>query len=386
MNSSVNTTVFNILLQSIRLNDVQDAVSKAESIISENIINWDDLYSASGQHSIRPQLAKLITSVDPSLIPNEFRQKLDLAHHEILYRQMSFVSEFLKIRQLLHSAGIMAVPFKGFWIASEFYGNLADRESIDIDLFVRDSDLGQIAAIMINEGYKPQNDFLKYSIDEIKKYFHEYNFDRFEGNERLFHVEFHWRMSTENYGMDITFEDLSSEIAPGKLQDHEIDVFSPSANLLLTVMHHGGRDLFSELKQVLDIAMIMKNDPGLDWKMILHQADRFKVRNLVLVAVSLASDLSGVQIPEEIEVIVSSEKITKLVENRKRFLEQISEMKSGLVLGLNRWWFRMRALTSLRIKMKLTWLIMVLLFTSFLVPGKLRKYFPYSELSSRSSL
>ena len=41
----------------------------------------------------------------------------------------------------------MAVPFKGFWIASEFYGNLADRESVDIDLFVKENDLEKIAVV-----------------------------------------------------------------------------------------------------------------------------------------------------------------------------------------------------------------------------------------------
>ena len=88
---------------------------------------------------------------------------------------------------------------------------------------------------MEREGYKPQPGlFTIYSIEEIKKNFHEYNFDRFEGDERLFHVEFHWRMSTANYGMDISLDDLSSEIVKGKLQDQEIEVFSPSANFLLT--------------------------------------------------------------------------------------------------------------------------------------------------------
>ena len=62
-------------------------------------------------------------------------------------------------------------------------------------------------------------------------------------------------------------------------------------------MHHGGRDLFRELKQVLDFAMILKKDPELNWEMILKEADRFNVRNLVLIAVKLASDLTGIKIP-----------------------------------------------------------------------------------------
>ena len=42
----------------------------------------------------------------------------------------------------------------------------------------------------------------------------------------------------------------------------------------------------------------------------------------------------------------------------------------------------MRALTSLRIKFKITWLIVVVLIVTYLVPEGLRKYFPYGELAA----
>jgi hypothetical protein len=382
VNKTVAEPVYNLLLQSIRVDNPEDAKQTSEKIISGNDINLDDLFFVSEQHSIKPQLANLINRSDSSLIPKEFREKINLEHRGNLCHQMNFVAEFLRIRKLLNDAGILIVPFKGFWLANEFYGNLADRESVDIDLFVKENDLEQIAVLMAGNGYMPQKDFLPYTVSEIKKNFHEYNFDRFEGDERLFHVEFHWRMSTEVYGMDIRLEDLSSEILKGKLQDREIDVFSPSANFLLTVMHHGGRDLFRELKQVLDFAMILKKDPGLDWMMILNEAERFKIRNLVFVAVRLAADLSGVQVPDEISEKCSSLKVKKLAENRKSYLAEMPAMRSGIIPGLNRWLFRVRALSGLKVKIRMTWVIVSLLLISYLVPAGLRKYFPYSELSS----
>jgi hypothetical protein len=128
--------------------------------------------------------------------------------------------------------------------------------------------------------------------------------------------------------------------------------------------------------------MIMKKEPELNWGMILSEADRFNIRNLVLVTAKLASDLTGIKIPDEISVIVSSEKICKLAENRKRFLIQISDKKMGLMTGFNRWWFRMRSLPSMRIRLRITWLITMVLFVTYFVPGGLRKYFKYGELAS----
>jgi hypothetical protein len=386
VNNLESHPAFNLLLQSVRIDDEEDTLKSAEEIITGNEINWDDLYSEAELHSVKPQLAKLISSLDTTLVPEEFRVRLNLAHQANLYLQMSYASEFIRLNKILNESGILVVPFKGFWLAGEFYSNLADRESIDIDLFIRENDLERIAFIMINEGYQPQPDFLPYSIDRIKKSFHEYNFDRFEGDVRLFHVEFHWRMSTEVYGMDIRLEDLSSEIVKGKLQGHEIDVFTPSANLLLTVMHHGGKDLFRELKQVLDIAMILKNNNRINWKLLLDEADRFNIRNLVLVAVLLASEISGAEIPAGIIEITRSEKIIKLTESRMRFLAEMSEGKSGIRLGLNRWFFRMQSLTSLKVKLQVTWLILILIVLALLVPDKLRKYLPYSEFTNNTGL
>jgi hypothetical protein len=380
--NSVNTPVFSILELSIRLDNAKDVVRTAEEIISGNEINWDDLYSGAELHSVMPQLAKLISRADPSLIPEEFSEKLNLAYRENLYRQMRFASEFLRISNVFSDAGIMVVPFKGFWFANEFYGNMADRESVDIDLFVNEDDLERISVIMADEDYQPQLDFLPYTIDEIRKNFHEYNFDRFEGDERIFHVEFHWRMSTEIYGMNITFEDLSSEIIKGKLQDHIFDVFSPSANLLLAVMHHGGRDLFRELKQVLDIGVILRGSPNLNWKWIMEKAEKFSIRNLVLIAVSLASELTDIEIPHDLTLSVKTKKIRKLTENRVMILVKSVNGQNVSMPGFSRWIFRMRAITNLKIRMRMTWLIMLVLIQKNLVPVKLRKYFPYSEFAA----
>ncbi len=144
--------VYSLLLQSVRVDDREDVLNTAEKIISGYEISLEDLYCLAELHSIIPQLAKLISRVDKSLVTEDFKQRLNLAHKEILLRQMSFASEFIRLRMVLKDAGILAVPFKGFWIASEFYGNLADRESVDIDLFVHENDLEQIAVIMKSEG------------------------------------------------------------------------------------------------------------------------------------------------------------------------------------------------------------------------------------------
>lgn len=81
--------------------------------------------------------------------------------------------------------------------------------------------------------------------------------DKYSGNSRIFHFEFHWRLSLTVFGMDISLADLQPQVVTCVIQHSEVPVFSPSAHLLLAIMHHGGKDQFAQLKQVLDISQIL---------------------------------------------------------------------------------------------------------------------------------
>lgn len=335
------------------------------------------LYNLAEFHSVKPQLLKFTEKLDSAIKASDIKNKIRLDCHEIVVEQLGFTAEFLRLHKIFSKRKISVIPFKGFWVAAEYYGNLGDRESVDIDLFVREEDLDVIAEVMTAEGYEAQKDFQGYSVSEIRRKFHEYNFDKFHGEKRLYHVEFHWRMSTPVYGMDITFKDLAGEIKEGSLNGNEIVVFSSSAQFLLLVMHHGGKDLFRELKQVLDFAMILQRRNDLNWNWIMEKAGRYHLKKMVLVALRLAMELSVKEMPAEIQQLISSESIRKLADNRLRKMK--SGYFKGVREGMDRWLFRMNGLTGIWIKIRITWFIFFLILIKSTIPASLRRYFPYSE-------
>jgi len=95
--------------------------------------------------------------LNPDKIPAGFRDKINATCEENLFRQLRHVSEFFRINGLLENAGIKAVPFKGFILADTLYGNIAARESVDIDMFVRDNDLEKLKELMTEDGYKVES-------------------------------------------------------------------------------------------------------------------------------------------------------------------------------------------------------------------------------------
>lgn len=363
---------FEILKQSVRLDDPGDTILETERIIKTNQIDWDDLYYRADIHSVRPQLAKLISKVDPVLVPDNFREKLNDAYQKNLYDQLSYSAEFLNIRKFLEEENIPAIPFKGFWLAQSMYGNLANREATDVDMFIHLKDIERIKIVMLNNGYQADNFFLPFTFEEIKKKFGEYNFEKIEDGVKKFHFEFHWQISSPVYGMGISYDDLKSQVVTGKIENHEFPVYSSSANLLLAVMHHGGKDPFLELKQVLDIAMIVNKDKNLDWEWVKGTARRFNAENLIYIAVKLASDLTGVGIPEIVCKRTLSWKTRNLVNNRIRFMLKSPYYWHRWIM-LNEWLFRIRSRTGMKLKIRLAAYITGHVLLRYLAPAKVRK-------------
>lgn len=362
---------FEILRQSVRLDDPADAVRETERIIKSNQIDWDDLYTRADIHSVKPQLAQLMGKVAPVLVPDDFRERVNYAYQQNLYDQLSYTAEFIKVRKFLYGEGIPAVPFKGFWLAHSIYGNLADREASDVDIFINIKDLERIKVLMLNKGYQADSFFSPFNLEEIKKKFGEYNFEKIEDGVKKFHFEFHWHISNTNYGLSISYDNLKSQITSGRMQDQVFPVYSPSANLLLAIMHHGGKDPFRELKQVLDIAMILNKDKYIYWEWVLGISKRFNVEKLVYTAIKISSYLTGVGVPGIIRKHVESWNTKNLAKNRIRFLSKLPSNHHRWIT-LNDWLFRIRSRTGLKIKIRLAAYITGHVLLRYIAPAKVR--------------
>jgi hypothetical protein len=266
------------------------------------------------------------------------------------------MAAFFEIKAVLDAQQIEAVPFKGFWLAQEMYGNLADRETRDIDLYIHLHDLDAVIALMAQSGYRAETSDSPRFIERVKKESAEYNFARYEDDSSINHFEFHWKIGSALLGMDISLNDLASQIVPGTLQDHDISVFTPSANLLLAIMHHGGKDPMIQLKHILDIGMILKKQGDLDWPWIMRMARRFDIEKLVYLGLRLASDLTGVKIPDraeadvKLETEVKSSAINKLAEERKRLMSLPPDQWHTARFNYRNLLFHLRSRTGLRLR------------------------------------
>lgn len=360
---------FNLLVLACRDYGEQGLVVGGEKLFDARGLDWDYIYRLADRLSVRPQLARLLAKLPQEKVPEDFRTRINKAYFDTVHDQVTYAAEYLKINSLLMAEGIPAVPFKGFWLAHEYYDSLGDREAGDTDVFTEFLHLERIREILLANGYSVEPQMAGYTLDELAGRAGEYNFDKIEEGRIVTHIEFHWRMSSPVYGLGISYADLSPQIAEGSFQGTGLQVFSPSAAFLLAILHHGGKDPFNELKYVLDFARILRRHEEIDWKWVLDTARRFRAEKLVYVAVGMAHELLGVVVPAAVEKETLSPVIHRLTHNRIRFMANALEFWHPRIF-LNDWLFRLKSRSGLRIKWQLSTYITGILMRRFLSPRR----------------
>ena len=366
---------FRLLLEACRFRGCGTDISSAYEIAERESPDWNVLVESTSFHRIGPQMLSLLGMIPGGVVPSPMLDKLKGAVQDNLVRQLRYVSEFFRISEWLAEEGIEAIPFKGFWLGESAYGDIGARESSDIDIFIDLKNLEAVKRIMTSKGYEGHETLDLLTDDYVRREIAEYNFGRYEEGVRVAHIEFHWRSAMTFYRMDISGNDLRSQVMPGILQGREIPVFSPAANLLLAVMHHGGKDCYWQLRQVLDIAHILRRNPDLDAEWLLAQAERFHVTTLLLLGVRLAHELTGVEVPEAFAGCLSDKRLERIVRGRFRLM---ALPLAGLELYKDRlasWLFKIRSRDGLWVKGSMAIYTLRKVIAPRMVPERWRHYF-----------
>ena len=366
---------FRLLLEACRLRGCEGDISAAREIAERESPDWDVLADSTSFHRIGPQMLSLPGMLPGGLVPSPIRNKLKDAVQDNLVRQLRYVSEFFNVSRWLAEEGIDVIPFKGFWLGESAYGDIGARESSDIDLFIDLKNLEAVKRIMVSKGYEGHEGLDSLTDEHVRKEMAEYNFARYENGVRVAHIEFHWRSAMTFYGMDISLDDLRPQIVPGVLQGRGIQVFSPAANLLLAVMHHGGKECYWQLRQVLDIAHILRRNPGLDAEWLLGQAERFHVTTLLLLGVRLAHEITGVEVPPAFSGAVEDRRIGRIARDRINLMAQPVEKLKDYKERLASWIFKIRSRDGLYTKGSLAFYTLRKVLAPRVVPERWRHHF-----------
>ena len=162
-------------------------------------IRWDVLLRLAQDHGVLPILAHALSDV-ADRVSGEALRNIKEAYQANLHKTLLLSREFVRIVDCLSQADIEFVPYKGAALAETLYGDIAMRQSGDIDLLIHPADLKRVREAVAALGYIPHQTL---STDEEAAYLrsgYECVFDGPAGKNLL---EVQWAIQPRFYAVDL---------------------------------------------------------------------------------------------------------------------------------------------------------------------------------------
>jgi len=254
-------------------------------------VRWKSLFALADKHGTLPFLYTSLSGLEDAVPAEEMRQ-LKQGYQTNLHKALLLSREQIRIVGSLTERGIEVMPYKGLALAEVLYGDIALRQSGDIDLLIRPQDLPRVRDAVRELGYRPQLNFSEAEERAYLKSGYECAFDGEAGPNLL---ELQWAIQPRFYAVDFDMDGLFKRAVTIPVAGHPMKTPSPS-DLLLVLSVHAAKHVWGRLVWLCDIAQLMRR-PELDWEWIGAQARRLGVERIVRVTMLLANRLLGVAIP-----------------------------------------------------------------------------------------
>ncbi len=168
-------------------------------------IDWTGLAHRMVEHGVISSVAQMLLRVAPDLMPEDLLDALRTVLATTRRRNLALFDEMAALIEGLAAAGIGAIPFKGSILAIRAHGNLGLRTFRDIDVLVRDADLGAAVVALEALGSARRGPLTAAQFDLIQ---------HVQGQEIVFGaasgtaVEPHARLTSREMALDIDHEGL----------------------------------------------------------------------------------------------------------------------------------------------------------------------------------
>jgi len=253
---SVEVKLFILLFKHFIYNDAQDKIDK---VLENNQIQWSELLEFAQKHSVLLPLVHIFTFNKSIDIPTNISKQIQSIRHFFTTRNKNLTRELLRVSNAFQKNGIEIYPYKGFAFAKQFYGNIFQRTSVDIDFALGTEYFMQAKTIMESLGYEEIKGNLNEEdvIEKSRAYYLDYPFVLRKDGKILFNVEFHWTPSHHILDIPISFSEFENNIGTIQFGQHIIDTYDRVSQGLFAVIHHGNVDCWGKFKHLVDFGLMM---------------------------------------------------------------------------------------------------------------------------------
>jgi hypothetical protein len=266
--------------------------------ISTAQINWHHFLKLVFEHKLSVPVNRYVDSACSSFVPEWVSEQLKKRCALNTRWALGMTAELVRLIKLLGDDGIPALSLKGPALSLELFGDVAVRESKDLDILIGVHDLKRADQLLKNEGYRSRQSSA--AMTDRQKASHQLR----EKDKTYFSmqskipVELHWKMLDYPHLLSVEDDEIWRRVETRPLHGRLLTVLEREINLLYLCAHgatHGWKRLF----WVLDIAMFVRRfGDDIDWKGLCHRANAYGTKRSLTEGLLLAHGLFASSLPE----------------------------------------------------------------------------------------
>lgn len=298
-------------------------------------VEWDALLRLADHHGTSSLVYQNLARISDA-VPSQILALLRERHETNIHKSLFLTRELIRILDCLERLGIEVIPYKGVALSETFYGDLALRQSGDIDLFVRTKDVARVKAAVRELGFIPRLTIPAAAERDYIAAGYEATFDSAAGKNLL---ELQWALQPRYFAVDFDMDGLFQRAISVTVAGRAMKTPSPE-DLLLVLSVHAAKHVWGRLIWLRDIAQIMKLQ-NLNWGWIEGQAKQIGIERILRLTLLLTNHFLGTAIPAPLERAIAEDRAV---------LQFAGEISPAIVRGAT---YEQEQVTYFRLMMRL---------------------------------
>lgn len=291
----------------------RDSANRGESDLGrirgllEKPVEWEAVLRLADNHGTSSLLYQNLSRLG-DMVPSPVLDALRQRYEKNVYKSLFLARELMRILDCLEGLGIEAIPYKGVVLSEVYYGDMALRQTGDIDMFVRKRDVGRSKSALREMGYTTRLVIPEDAVEEYMASGYEWTFDGPAGPNLL---ELQWALEPRFYAVDFDMEGLFERAV--KVTVGGRSVKTPSTeDLLLVLSVHAAKHVWGRVILLRDIAQMLKLE-NLNWDWVQSRAQELGIERILRVTFLLANRLLGTGIPPGVESAILADQDARVL-------------------------------------------------------------------------
>ena len=261
------------------------------------IDDWAGAERRACAHGLLPWLARALASagmVDAACEPTIAAAGAGAA------RTLGQARRLAELCSTLEQAGIPALPYKGPMLSLQLYGDVALRQSVDLDLVVPLDRYADARAVLLSLGLPPRGGHSERQERTLFAWLGHAPFGR--GAD---FVELHWRFADRRFPFALDLERAIARARTIRFAGSTLPVLADD-DLLAVLAMHGARHLYERLEWLAGVTRLLVAHRGEASRLAAH-AESLRARRTLMVSVHVAQHVLGFPIDDDWRRVLASD-------------------------------------------------------------------------------